>query len=76
VHARDGQAWKGWVHAVNTALDETGATIGSLVIALARYLVWFHRSLSELNATSASITWMTQNRTITLGSGQPFFSKW
>ncbi len=29
-----GQLGRGWVYAVNTALDETGATIGPLVIAL------------------------------------------
>src|SRR5215217_6053263 len=33
-----GKHGKGWVYAVNTALDETGATIGPLVIAVAIYL--------------------------------------
>ena len=33
-----GKHGKGWVYAVNTALDETGATIGPLVMALALYL--------------------------------------
>ena len=33
-----GKHGKGWVYAVNTALDETGATIGPLLIALALYL--------------------------------------
>ncbi len=32
-----GKQGKGWVYAVNTALDETGATIGPLLIALALY---------------------------------------
>jgi MFS family permease len=32
-----GQLGTGWVYALNTALDETGATIGPLVIALAMY---------------------------------------
>jgi predicted MFS family arabinose efflux permease len=32
-----GQHGKGWVYAVNTALDETGATVGPLVIALVLY---------------------------------------
>lgn len=33
-----GKHGKGWVYAVNTALDETGATVGPLLIALALYL--------------------------------------
>jgi MFS family permease len=33
-----GKHGKGWVYAVNTALDETGATLGPLIIALALYL--------------------------------------
>lgn len=33
-----GKHGKGWVYAVNTALDETGATIGPLLIGLALYL--------------------------------------
>lgn len=33
-----GKHGKGWVYAVNTALDETGATIGPLLVALALYL--------------------------------------
>src|SRR5438046_2024764 len=32
-----GQHGKGWVYAVNTALDETGATLGPLLIALILY---------------------------------------
>jgi MFS family permease len=32
-----GQHGRGWVYGVNTALDETGATIGPLLIALALY---------------------------------------
>ncbi len=33
-----GKHGKGWVYAVNTAMDETGAMVGPLVIALALYL--------------------------------------
>lgn len=33
-----GKHGKGWVYAVNTALDETGATLGPLFIALVLYL--------------------------------------
>jgi hypothetical protein len=33
-----GKHGRGWVYAVNTAMDETGATLGPLVIALALYL--------------------------------------
>src|SRR3954465_9475028 len=33
-----GQLGKGWVYALNTALDEIGATIGPLVIALVLFL--------------------------------------
>lgn len=33
-----GKHGKGWVYAVNTALDETGATIGPLLVALVLYL--------------------------------------
>jgi MFS family permease len=33
-----GKVGRGWVYAVNTALDETGATIGPLLMALALFL--------------------------------------
>lgn len=33
-----GKLGKGWVYAVNTALDETGATVGPLVIAIVLFL--------------------------------------
>jgi predicted MFS family arabinose efflux permease len=33
-----GKHGRGWVYAVNTAMDETGATLGPLLIALALYL--------------------------------------
>ena len=33
-----GKHGKGWVYGVNTAMDETGATLGPLLIALALYL--------------------------------------
>jgi len=44
-----GKHGKGWVYAVNTALDETGATLGPLIIALALYLhAGFRRGYSLL----------------------------
>ena len=33
-----GQHGRGWVYAVNTAMDETGATLGPLLVALALYV--------------------------------------
>jgi MFS family permease len=39
-----GKHGKGWVYAVNTAMDETGATLGPLAIALALYLKIGYRS--------------------------------
>jgi MFS family permease len=39
-----GKHGKGWVYAVNTALDETGATIGPLLIGLALYFKMDFRS--------------------------------
>lgn len=33
-----GKHGRGWVYAVNTAMDETGATLGPLLVALALYL--------------------------------------
>ena len=35
-----------------------------------------HRTFSDASATSASKMEMIQKRTMILGSGQPFFSKW
>ncbi len=39
-----GELGKGWVYAVNTALDEIGATIGPLVVALVLYLKGTYRT--------------------------------
>jgi MFS family permease len=39
-----GRHGKGWVYAVNTALDETGATLGPLVIALVLFLGGSYRT--------------------------------
>src|SRR5262245_51262247 len=33
-----GKRGRGWVYAVNTAMDETGATLGPLLLAVALYL--------------------------------------
>ena len=43
-----GKHGKGWVYAVNTALDETGATIGPLLIALALFFKTDFRGLYGL----------------------------
>jgi MFS family permease len=46
-----GKHGKGWVYAVNTALDETGATFGPLLIAAALYFgVNMHRAYAWLLA--------------------------
>lgn len=48
-----GKHGKGWVYAVNTAMDETGATLGPLLIALAIFLrADFHTSYALLIITS------------------------
>jgi MFS family permease len=48
-----GKHGRGWVYAVNTALDETGATLGPLLIALALYLkVEFRTAYSLLLISS------------------------
>jgi MFS family permease len=39
-----GELGKGWVYAVNTALDEIGATIGPLVVALVLFLKGSYRT--------------------------------
>jgi MFS family permease len=39
-----GKHGKGWVYAVNTALDETGATVGPLLIALVLFLKGSYRT--------------------------------
>jgi len=43
-----GKLGKGWVYALNTALDETGATLGPLLIAL---VLWMHGSFRTGYAT-------------------------
>lgn len=43
-----GRLGKGWVYALNTALDETGATVGPLVVAL---ILVFHASYQTGYAT-------------------------
>jgi hypothetical protein len=39
-----GKHGRGWVYAVNTALDETGATVGPLIIALVLLLKGDYRT--------------------------------
>ncbi len=48
-----GQLGKGWVYAVNTALDETGATIGPLIVALVLLLRGDYRTGYALLLISA-----------------------
>ncbi|UPK35115.1 MFS transporter [Bradyrhizobium sp. 186] len=48
-----GKHGKGWVYAVNTALDETGATLGPLIIALVLLLHGDYRTGYALLLTSS-----------------------
>jgi MFS family permease len=48
-----GELGKGWVYALNTAMDETGATIGPLLIALVLLLHGDYRTGYALLAVSA-----------------------
>ena len=49
-----GKHGKGWVYAVNTAMDETGATLGPLLIALILFLKGtFHAGYAWLLVSSA-----------------------
>jgi hypothetical protein len=50
-----GQLGTGWVYALNTALDETGATIGPLFMALALYRHASYRAGYSLLLISASL---------------------
>ena len=50
-----GQLGTGWVYALNTALDETGATIGPLLIALALSRGMTYRTSYSLLLISASL---------------------
>src|SRR5207253_384481 len=48
-----GTLGKGWVYALNTALDETGATIGPLVVAFILFLNGDYRTAYALLLISA-----------------------
>jgi hypothetical protein len=48
-----GSLGKGWVYAVNTALDETGATVGPLLIAFVLFLKGSYRTAYALLLISA-----------------------
>lgn len=48
----------GWVYALNTALDETGATIGPLIIAFAMYKHASYRAGYSLLLVSASLAFV------------------
>jgi Major Facilitator Superfamily len=50
-----GKHGKGWVYAVNTALDETGATLGPLLIALALFLRFDFRASYALLLISSAV---------------------
>jgi MFS family permease len=50
-----GQLGTGWVYALNTALDETGATIGPLLVAFALYRHVSYRASYGLLLISASL---------------------
>jgi MFS family permease len=50
-----GKHGKGWVYAVNTAMDETGATFGPLLIALALYLKSGFRSAYAVLLISSAL---------------------
>jgi MFS family permease len=54
-----GRHGKGWVYAVNTAMDETGATIGPLAIALALYLSTGYRRAYGLLLISSALALIT-----------------
>jgi predicted MFS family arabinose efflux permease len=51
-----GQHGRGWVYAVNTALDETGATIGPLLIAFVLYRHGTYRTGYALLLVSSLLT--------------------
>ncbi|HEX5075111.1 MAG TPA: MFS transporter [Gemmatimonadaceae bacterium] len=53
-----GRLGTGWVYALNTALDETGATIGPLLMALAVYRHVSYRSAYSLLTISAGLALM------------------
>ena len=53
-----GQLGTGWVYALNTALDETGATIGPLLIAFALYRHASYRAGYSLLLISAALAFV------------------
>jgi len=53
-----GQLGTGWVYALNTALDETGATIGPLLIAFALYRHASYRTAYSLLLIAASLAFV------------------
>lgn len=54
-----GQLGTGWVYALNTALDETGATIGPLLMAFAMYRHASYRVSYSLLLISASLAFIS-----------------
>lgn len=53
-----GQLGTGWVYALNTALDETGATVGPLLIAVALYRHASYRTGYSLLLISAALAFV------------------
>jgi MFS family permease len=53
-----GKLGTGWVYALNTALDETGATIGPLLVAFALYRHASYRASYSLLVISASLAFV------------------
>lgn len=53
-----GQLGTGWVYALNTALDETGATIGPLLVAFALYRHASYRASYSLLLISAALAFV------------------
>src|ERR1041384_3552682 len=51
-----GELGRGWVYAVNTALDEIGATIGPLIVALVLFLQGNYQTAYALLLISALLT--------------------
>src|SRR5438067_12339504 len=51
-----GKLGRGWVYALNTALDETGATVGPLVIALVLFFKGSYQTAYALLLVSTGLT--------------------
>ena len=54
-----GKLGKGWVYGLNTALDETGATLGPLIVALVLYLNGSYRTAYALLLISVALAFIS-----------------